>query len=88
MSENFYIISTNALDGRHYFAGRVEENFIFPALVLTKIIFDAYDFENKDDAEDCIKALELGDKWEVSECSSGISEHLDANQPKETKWTQ
>ena len=73
--DKFYVIATNGLGKRHYFAGQTD-NFEFPCMCITQFIFAAYDFENKDDAEDCIKTLELGDKWEVSECNSDMSSSL------------
>jgi hypothetical protein len=84
MTDNYYIIATNALGPRQYFAGRIEENFIAPALVLTTLIFDAYDFKTKKAAKKCMKHLGFGDEWEISECSSGVSDSLKPHQSKET----
>lgn len=88
MSDSYYVISTNALGGRHYFSGLIDENFIAPAMIITPMIFDAYEFKTKKAAKKCMKHLDFLDEWKISECSSGISESLEADQQKETPCKQ
>ena len=78
--EDYYVLATNAHGKRHYFAGETE-NFGFSCIVITNFIFSAYDFATKEDAETCIDALDLGENWEISECFSGMSEHLKKAMP-------
>lgn len=75
MTDKYYVIATNALGKRHYFAGQ-QENFGFTCLCISQVIFAAYDFETKAQAEACLKDLDFGEKWEVSECNSEVSKSL------------
>ena len=73
MSERkFFTVRTDALGKPMYFCGMAPTSFGY-VIGIAAPIFNALEFETREDAQQAIVDCDLGDKWAVSECVGGSS---------------
>lgn len=83
--QTYYVLRTDKLSAPHYFGGAVELG-IKPGIVITDLIFNAYQFASRADAEEAKADCGLPD-FEISECSAGMSPALARAMKKARKAT-
>lgn len=74
--ETYYVLRTDKMSVPHYFAGISDQVTVGLGTTLTTLIFAAWQFATREDAEEARRECGLADDFTISDCEMGMSDNL------------